>query len=189
MNFTAYFSHIFQNDELARWVKDLNEKPDTFPLIKEFIDELLQYNPKDKGKQWRIIPDNLGGTIEVIGPCGISLTFSEKVCFFHHYFRWRSFLLDRDVQLLLRNVCYELMNILNSSFVIYVPDNAVKESNILDFLWEDEDKDIYFMKDWLQTNCGYPKNSIKEIYKESDDYWESDGYFIDQFKDFQVNSK
>lgn len=118
----------------------------------------MQYNPKDKGKQWRIIPDNLGGTIGVVGPCGISLTFSEKVVIFI-IILVGAFLLDRDVQLLLRNVCHELMNILNSSFVIYVPDNAVKESNILDFLWEDENKDLYFLKDWLQTNCGYPKNS------------------------------
>jgi hypothetical protein len=163
----------------------LNGNIDHFRYIKKFIEDLLEYNPEDTDIQWRLIPDHIGGTMEVVGPCGITLTFLEKICYFHHYIRWRNFLLDSEIQLKLREVCYELMQTMKSQFVIYVPDNAVKESAILDFLWEDENKDIFFMRDWLLNNCGPPKNSIKEIYKEYEDYWESDGYFIDEYKDIR----
>lgn len=73
---------------------------------------------------------------------------------------------------------------MKSTFVIYVPDNAVRESAIMDFLWEDENRDILFMKDWLLNNCGSPRGSIFEIYKKYEGYWESDGYYIDKFEDF-----
>ncbi|ANF97835.1 hypothetical protein [Paenibacillus bovis] len=93
-------------------------------------------------------------------------------------------MLDKDIQYALRKVCYELMQTMKSSFVIYVPDNAARESAIMDFLWDDENRDILFMKNWLLNHCGLPKNSIEEIYIQCEHYWESDGYFIDEFKDF-----
>ena len=66
-----------------------------------------------------------------------------------------------------------------------MPDSASKESGIMDFLWDDENKSIEVMKEWLLKQCGNPKDNINSIYVEYEDYWESEGYFIDYFNDFK----
>lgn len=115
------------------------------------------------GKPWRV-HDGIGGTVEISGPCGMDFTFSEKVCYFHHYIRWRSFLLDEDLQLYFRKVTFDLASYFSSTYAIYVPDNGSKESGILDFIWEDENKDIDYIKNWLLERCGTPKAKIIEDY-------------------------
>ncbi|MEK3884907.1 hypothetical protein [Paenibacillus sp. PL2-23] len=69
--------------------------------------------------------------------------------------------------------------------MIYVPDSGAIESGIMDFIWNDENKDIEFIKDWLLTRCGPPNRIIKDIYQQSKDSWTSKGYYIDDFKDFE----
>ncbi|WP_419874027.1 hypothetical protein [Candidatus Pristimantibacillus sp. PTI5] len=189
MDFTAYMSHNLNETDILELCIDLNENSSRFPFIREFIDTLLPFNPEDIDRKWRITHDSLGGTISLDGPCGISLTLSEKVCYFHHYFRWRGFLVDTEIQQWLRNVSYGFMKIFNSSFVIYVPDNAAKESAIMDFIWEDENKDINYIREWLLKHCGIPKDNITDIYKEYEDYWASEGYYIDDFNDKQETHK
>ncbi|WP_046213574.1 hypothetical protein [Paenibacillus wulumuqiensis] len=184
VDFTAYLAHEFQEKDLNRLVQDLNENIEQFQFINKFIDYFMEYNPEDKEKEWRFDSYNIGGTKGILGPCGINLVFSEKVCRFSHYTRWRFFLIDKEIQCRFREVSYELMQILNSPFVIYVPDSSARESAIVDFLWEDENKDVFFMQEWLLNNCGPSKQSIEEIYVEYEDYWESKGYFIDEFNDF-----
>lgn len=46
MDFTAYFA--FEKDDLTQLVKNLNDNIDMFPLIYEFVEDLLEYNPKDR---------------------------------------------------------------------------------------------------------------------------------------------
>jgi hypothetical protein len=167
----------------------LNDDISLFPSISEFIDALLPFNPKDSERKWNVSFDDIGGTNHLSGPCGISLTLSEKVCYFHHYLRWRQFLVDNEIQDLLRKVSYGLMKIFYSSYVIYVPDNAARESAIMDFIWEEENKDIGYIREWLLENCGLPKKKINEIYKEYEDYWDSEGYFIDYFTDIEEPQK
>lgn len=183
MNFTAYMSHNLKKTEIIELCNDLNENSSRFPLIREFIDTLLPFNPKDNVRKWRTSFDSADGTNSLAGPCGISLTLSEKVCYFHHYFRWKGFLVDNEIQQLLRNVSYGFMRTFNASFVIYVPDNAAKESAIMDFIKEDENKYINYIREWLLENCGLPKNNINDIYKEYEDYWDSEGYYIDYFNE------
>ncbi|MFB9324684.1 hypothetical protein ACFFSY_01865 [Paenibacillus aurantiacus] len=145
---------------------------------------LLPYNPKDTGKQWKVRP-GIGGTVEIDGPCGVDFSFSEKVCYFHHNIRWRNFLLDEKLQHYLRKVTLDLAKYFSSSYAIYAPDSGFKESAILDFIWEDENKDIDYIKNWLLERCGTPKSNIIDIYKEYDDYWDSEGYFVDYFNDLK----
>ncbi|TYP74563.1 hypothetical protein BCM02_105107 [Paenibacillus methanolicus] len=183
MDFTAYMSHSLNKSEIADLCNRLNENPTSFPLLQAFIDELLPFNPRKIEKEWHVDFDYIGGTTILAGPCGISLTLSENVCYFHHYLRWRQFLINPDLQIMLRKVCYELREIFNASFVIYVPDNAARESAIMDFIWEGENRDIDYMREWLLVNCGPPKNKIVHIYKKLVDSWESDGYYIDYFQD------
>lgn len=185
MDFTAYMSHSLTKPQIIQLSNELNRDIAQFSLIHNFINELLPFNAKDDNNKWRINLDHLGGTIRLNGPCGVSLTLSEKVCYIHHYFRWRNFLLDNEIQHLLRTVSYGFMKIFNSQFVIYVPDSSTIESAIMDFIWEDENKDINFIREWLLINCGPPKNNIKDICKDFETYWESEGYYIDFFKDFE----
>lgn len=188
MDFTAYFSHDLSQDQINDLCKRLNCQKDQFPMTNRFVEDLLPHNPKDEIKEWRIDLDRIGGTSELFGPCGLSFTFSEKVCYFHHYIRWRAFLINDSIQQELRYVCYEFRNSFRSSDVIYAPDNAARESAIMDFIGDDRNVDLSFIKNWLLVNCGPPKQKIKDIYKEYEDYWVSEGYYIDDFKDFEVNS-
>jgi len=183
MNFTAFMGHSMKIDELESLIIDLNDNPDRYPFINEFVNDLLPNNPNDSKKKWRLFADELDGTVDCIGPCGISLTFSERICYFHHYYRWIIFLKDNDVQHSLRKFCFDLLRTLHSPFAIYVPDNAAKESSILDLLWED--RDIFYMKEWLIENCRLPKKTILDIYQDLGDTWESDGYYLDEFTDFR----
>lgn len=188
MDFTAYFSHDLSTEQIKEICHRINSERGLFPIIHNFVDELLLYYPEDRDKVWSFDPDGIGGTNEIYGPCGFSFTFSDKVCYFHHYIRWGAFLTDEVIQYKLRKVCYELRKLLNSSFVIYVPDSAVKESVILDFIWDDQNKDLNYIKNWLLINCGSPKENIKDIYKVYDEFWDSEGYYIDSFIDFEVDS-
>lgn len=52
----------------------------------------------------------------------------------------------------------------------------------MDFMREDENKNIDYMRDCLLRKCGPPADSIPDIYKEFEDYIVSDGYFIDEFR-------
>ncbi|MHA6529408.1 hypothetical protein [Paenibacillus sp. BAC0078] len=185
MDFTAYVGHSFTENDIYRLCHALSSEKLVY--IDQFIKHLYPYNPKDIGKPWQVVPDSIGGTIELNGPCGINLTFSEKVCYFHHYIRWDNFLLDEDIQLYLRKVSYDLANYLAASFAIYVPDSGARESGILDFIWEDKNKDIQFIRDWLLQKCGEPKKRIKDIYKDYGDYCASEGYYIDFFQDLENN--
>ncbi|WP_144266470.1 hypothetical protein [Paenibacillus curdlanolyticus] len=84
----------------------------------------------------------------------------------------------------MRQVSFDLARYFSSAYAIYVPDNGFREADIIDFIWEDENKDIEIIKNWLLTRCGAPKGKISDIATEYEDYWEYDGYFIDYFGDF-----
>ncbi|EFM11894.1 hypothetical protein PaecuDRAFT_1502 [Paenibacillus curdlanolyticus YK9] len=88
-NFTAFIGHQLKSDDIERLCQTLNSK--SLKHIDEFVDHLLPHNPKDVGIPWAVF-DGIGGTVEINGPCGFDLTFSEKVCYFHHYIRWSTFL-------------------------------------------------------------------------------------------------
>ncbi|MBW7473604.1 hypothetical protein K0T92_02445 [Paenibacillus oenotherae] len=185
MNFTCYIGHKLNGNDLSRMSNALNSG--NFKSVSAFIEEILPYNPEDVNKKWKTEFDSIGGTVCLNGPCGLSFTFSEHVCMIDHYTRWITFILnDLEVNFRahFRNIAYELSRYFESSFSIYVPDNATKESAILDFIWDDENRSIDYIKDWLLTKCGDPKLNIEDIYKDCGDYWESDGYFIDYFKDY-----
>ncbi|MDQ0059994.1 hypothetical protein [Paenibacillus harenae] len=189
MDFCAYLGHSLDLSGIKNLCNDLNNNALKFTA--SFIGDLIEFNPNDVGKEWRIQYDSIGGTTELSGPCGLQFTFSEKVCVVSHYTRWLTFLLNDleiDFQTHLRKVSYEIMSYFNSVFVIYVPDSGAKESGIMDFIWDDENKDIYYIKDWLVRKCGEPKKQIRDIYKDVDDTtWESEGYYIDYINDVKHN--
>ncbi|ULO05367.1 hypothetical protein H1230_19980 [Paenibacillus sp. 19GGS1-52] len=182
IDFTAFLGHELNRDEIQILCHALNSR--SLNHVDEFITLLLPHNPKDKGKPWTV-HEGIGGTVEINGPCGVQFTFSEKVCYFHHYIRWRSFLLDEKLQLYLKKVTFDLASYFKSTFAIYVPDSGSKESGILDFIWEDENKDVDYIMKWLLERCGTPKEKIIDIYKEYEDYWDSEGYYIDYFSDLK----
>ncbi|BFT72472.1 hypothetical protein [Paenibacillus sp. P36] len=184
MDVTAYLGHSLSSDDIHLLCNALNSR--SLNHVDEFITHFLPYNPEDVGKPWRV-HDGIGGTLGIDGPCGIDLTFSEKVCYFHHYIRWRSFLRDKEIQLYIRKLTLDLTNYFTTNYAIYVPDNGSKESGNLDFIWEDENKDIDYIKNWLHESCGTPKEKIIDIYKQYENYWESDGYYIDYFSDLKQN--
>jgi hypothetical protein len=180
MNFNAYLDHKLDENEIYRFCHALNSNKF------ENIDRFVQTYPNSNIKReiWEVVPDHLGGTILVDGPGGLDFMFSEKVCRISHPIRWINFLLEDDIQKHFRDISFEMMCFLNSSLVIYVPDNEARESAILDFVWDDENRDIKYIQKWLLNECGPPKKKIKDIYQEFDDYWVSDGYYIDNFSDY-----
>jgi hypothetical protein len=185
MDFTCYIGHNLNQNDLILMSQQLNSG--NFKYISAFIEELLKYNPDDVDKKWDVNWDNIGGTSRLNGPCGLSFTFSEHVCMMEHYTRWLTFILnDLEVNFRghFRNIAYELSRYFESLFAIYVPDNAAKESAIMDFIWDDENRSIDYIKEWLKTNCGDPKHKIEDIYRDCGGYWKSDGYFIDYFNDY-----
>ncbi|MFD1736840.1 hypothetical protein ACFSCX_09695 [Bacillus salitolerans] len=177
MCFEAYVGHRLNEDDINRFCDELNSNK--FKSINRFVNTYCSFN------NTRVVPDQLVDTIDLIGPNIISFMFSEKVCRIHSYIRWWEFLIEEEIQKHLRKVSFEIMNYFNSSFVIYVPDTGALESYLIDFMWKDENKDVNYMRNWLQENCGPPKTRIMDIYKQFDKYWGSDGYFIDVFPDIK----
>ena len=64
---------------------------------------------------------------------------------------------------------------------LHMKDGSV-ESDLLDFIWEDRNEDFAYITNWLLENSGPPKDTIRDIYKEYKEYWDSEGYFIDRFE-------
>lgn len=181
-NFTAYLGHRLKETEIFEMEYHLNSG--ALRSISDFIDLLLPYNSDEKQVVWKAYKDDVGGTVVLDGPCGITLTFSKHVCRLGHYTRWITFLLNDleiDFRNSLRNICRELSEYLKSTFALYVPDSGAKESAIMDFMWGDENKPIEYMREWLLDRCGPPADNIEAIYKEFEDHIETDGYYIDEF--------
>lgn len=181
-NFTAILGHRLQRQDLYALCDALNHH--SFSHIERFIEELLPYNQDDAGKAWSVDPDWLGGTVELDGPCGLSFTFSEKLCCLDHYIRWRAFVTDESIQFLLRGVAYDLAAYYQTGYALYVPDNDCKESFVLGFIYEDENRDMEYVTSWLLRECGPPKQRIRDIRVRREDDRDSDGYYLDSFGDF-----
>jgi hypothetical protein len=187
-DFTAYLGHSLKENEIFEFMNILNTSD--LKAINDFIKQFLPYNPNDKELTWKVKEFRLEGTISLDGPCGLAFIFSEHVCMVRHYTRWLTFLLNDlefDIRTPLRNMTRELAGYFGSAFAIYAPDSGARESGIMDFMWEDENKDIDCMRNWLLQNCGPPADSIQTIYKEFEDHIQTDGYYIDVFEDEVVN--
>lgn len=182
MDFTAYFGHSMDENAIHRLCHALNAE--RLNEVQKFLNYLYPFNEGDKERLWEVIPDWIGGTIQLSGPCGLDLTFSEHVCYVHHYIRWKQFLLNEEIQLYLRTMIKEFCHYVSADYAIYVPDNGADESAILDFIWDDENRDVGFIRNWLLERFGEPKERISEIYRSDDYGWESEGYYIDEFQDF-----
>ncbi|MDO3412504.1 hypothetical protein QWJ34_22255 [Saccharibacillus sp. CPCC 101409] len=178
------FAHKLEENEIYRFIQTLNAG--TPPDVKAFIEYLLPYNPEDRGRLWTVEFSSFSGVWEIEGPCGISLRLSKTVCYFHHYIRWRNFLVEDDLQRLLRACTYGFAHYVHSEWAIYVPDSAAKESGVIDFVWDEDARDLCAMRQWLLDNCGEPSPTLREIYQEFEDYADSDGYYIDDFKDLKA---
>lgn len=186
MDFTAFMAHRLDASEIFKFSEELNAAVHLFPNIHRFIDKLSN-STNAPSPMWTITPDYIGGTTYLQGPVGISLYFSEKVCHFSHYIRWGSFLLDTEgIQSFLRGVSYDLTTFFKAEYAIYVPDSGAKESIIMDFIWDDENRDMEFIRSWLAAHCGPPKKRIQEIYADREYGWESEGYYIDDFEDYKI---
>ena len=81
------------------------------------------------------------------------------------------------------NEIYRFTRTLNAGAL---PDNAAKESGVIDFIWDGDARDIDVMRQWLLDNCGEPSPTLRGIYREFEDYADSDGYYIDDFKDLKA---
>lgn len=149
--------------------------------------DFLPYNPQDEDKGWCVVPDYIGGTVVLNGPCGLSLMFSKHVCVIDHYTRWITFIRDIDCQMYFRNITYELLRHFNGKYAIYLPDSGSSEASAIDYIWDDENKDIEFIKLWLLVRFGNPRDTISELDNEDLKNRAEKGYFIDYFKDFEGN--
>lgn len=177
MNFTAYIGHQLDQNQIYRMCHALTAN--SFLYINNWIEEIDAVHPEHKPVFWQVNSKGIGGTVEIYGPYGFDFTFSEKVCYFHHYIRWSTFLESDNFQKKLRLITYELTNYFQSNYAIYVPDNATKESSILDFIWDDENRSIEYITSWLQSECGNPKDTLNELIND-------DGYYIDYFEDIRL---
>jgi hypothetical protein len=178
----VYLGHKMDEKAIYSFCFDLNS--DKLLTVSQF---LKKYNNSNSNqKVWEIKFDDFG-RVFYVEVYGFIFRFSEKICGITIPRQWKNFLLKNEVQKEIREITFEVMDYFKSSFVIYVPDTGHKESGIMDFLWkedEEESKDIHFIKNWLMNNCGPSKKYIKDIYQKIGDYWDSEGYYIDDFKDF-----
>ncbi|MEK3884908.1 hypothetical protein [Paenibacillus sp. PL2-23] len=79
MNFTAYLSHNLNEKDITTLCNELNSSgQERFPRTKMFIKDLQSNNTRDIRKEWLVSHDELGGTIELDGPCGLHLHFQRE---------------------------------------------------------------------------------------------------------------
>jgi hypothetical protein len=175
----VYIGHQMDEKAIYAFVSNLNS--DRLLNVSQF---LKKYNT-NSNQSWEIKYDDIGA-IFYVRLYGFIFRFSEKVCCITIPMQWQNFLLKSEVQNEIRGITFELLNNFKSSFAIYVPDNGFRESGIMDFIWkedEKESKDIHYIENWLMNVCGPPKKNIKGIFIQYEDYWDSEGYFIDKLVD------
>ncbi|WP_411344038.1 hypothetical protein ACE3MZ_21025 [Paenibacillus sp. WLX1005] len=71
VNFTAYFPHDLSVEQIQELCHSLNTRIEEFPSIHQFVEYLLPYNPQDVVQEWKFYFNGIGGTTEIVGPCGI----------------------------------------------------------------------------------------------------------------------
>lgn len=184
MNFNAYFGHCLVLNEIYQLCNDLNCHK--FKSFNDFFKDITLNYADVQNKKWFVDPDSISGTVSLVGPCGLDLIFSDYVCVLSHYIRWSSFIrndLAINIQSHFRNISYELVDHFNGSYAIYLPDSGSRESGAMDFIWDDEKREIEYIKEWLGTNFGEPQRKIIDLDNLKFNEKDVKGYYIDYFID------
>lgn len=117
------------------------------------------------------------GYVNFDSPAGYLGTLFKKGVEIAHVSRWWSFLYEDSVQFALINAVHHFAQIVGSHNVIYLPDSAYECSAASELLYEGKELSDVLL--WLRQRCGPPAKTIRDIYCETEDAWEGDGYYVE----------
>jgi hypothetical protein len=181
VNFTAFFSHSFDQEELSNVEDFLNR---AWTRVGKFLPVLDGYPISG---QWKWEKGYGNSVIDELhkypvahfdGPECFRAMLSPRLFSVSHLARWHTFITNTEVRNRLRGVCLELASSLNSPCVIYLPDSGSFSSSAHGLMYEDAK--LLEVIDWLWLNCGPPADSIQAIYPNDYDPKRGEGYFIEQ---------
>ena len=117
------------------------------------------------------------GHVYFESPVGFLGDLFRKGMSIYHTSRWWSFLCEDTVQSALRNAVHHIAQIVGAKTVIYLPDSNYHCSIASDLLYDD--KEINDVLLWLKQQCGPPAETIRDIYSETENTWDGDGYYVE----------
>ncbi|MFS1511740.1 hypothetical protein VQL36_04785 [Chengkuizengella sp. SCS-71B] len=178
VNFNAMFTHSYNFNEIKAIPDTINNNGQMV-----YLNNIVYENSHSK---WELpeayseLDFNIGGFVTVIGPNFLELTFGQYLCSLHHVIRWSTFISNKEAQMWLRNICYELSSVLGNP--MYIPDNY---DDCLTFVLEEGNhQDV---NRFLQKNFGSPNKTIESLNEKNEDLGFNgyQGYYIDTFADLK----
>jgi hypothetical protein len=193
VDFVAIMDHKLTVNEIASLPQTLTKNRFGYGLGDESKHMDWQFDPYDKRPltidvaqeildRPKHVPNSLEdvAAIEIHGPYSILYVSQHCLEFDHLLWRWGLFLKDDAVQIALRALCRELSRLVHGSRAIYVPDSSCKESvapvEMLEQKMAFEEVEAFMLNEF-----GPPAASIRDIYIETEEFWDSEGYYIDRF--------
>lgn len=185
IDFTAVIDHSLSWEKMVR-LKQILDRECSLEKLPPPI-PLPNPEPK-KGWKWYFDPTFNGveeelfekGFIFMTSASGFFVTLYRKGLDISHSARWYSFLQEKNIQLALRSAVQHIGRVVGGETAIYLPDSYYKPSGASDLLFDDNDiSDVVL---WLEENCGPPAKTIEDIYSETEEFWNGDGYFIEKIE-------
>lgn len=116
------------------------------------------------------------GWVQISGPDDFSITLHEAAAEICHPCSWGTFLSQPPVQEELLAAMGKIAGVLGGQQLILLPDSGYECSQAVDGVFEG--RNVSQILNWLRRVCGPPANSLSSIYRETEDTWEGDGYYI-----------
>ena len=182
--FTAIIGHSFNEEKIFATADFLNS---TRPEVQHCLAILHEHLISKHGQvpwQWTIREGHslhedfqTNGVIVLDETNMFSTRVSKRLMCLYSTIRWSQFLREPVVNNGLRCLSNILASALDSKVIIYVPDSGGPPSGVSDLLYCEAGIEEAVM--WLQTNCGPPAKTFEEIFPETADVVNENGYFIE----------
>jgi hypothetical protein len=181
-NFTAIFGHSFNDYHEILSFKTMLEKNNDI----RFLFKNLSESSFPSEIQWEWIPfDWINPESQYIneGYVGIEasdygrLLIGKNICELTLFLGWSFFLKDKKIRMKTRRICRNLSLKLGNP--IYLPEHY----DYVNFIYEGGT--INSVLSSLKKRFGEPCQEIELMYIEHENYWETEGYYIDSFEDFE----
>lgn len=142
--FTALFGHCMGQDSLLRLPRLLDRSwahfEDLWPTA-EIIDKDEHLDLPTRYWEWEVNRPEAAlrgklareGMLCFIGPCGFMGTASDfSVTLSHESTSWDEFVMDPNTRFILRETCRIFAQVLETDFLMYVPESGWDTSEVLD---------------------------------------------------------
>jgi len=178
--FTALFGYSFNDYQEVKFFKQFLQNNDKITSHLKSLSEFA--SPSEIKWEWMKFDwEDTESQFLSEGYVGIEATdygrflIGRNVCELTIFMGWSFFLKDKRVREVIRKLCKELSIMIGNP--IYVPEHY----NCSNFIYEGGTKDLVLSS--LKKQFGLPCKEIDSMLIEYEDFWDTSGYYIDEFID------